>query len=420
MRRFNVQSTRHIKNVAKSLKSEIEKLGGEYKLSAAQELLAGWMGYRSWHELVSSPRTIDGPYDDELTHHESEERRQFALNRLRLMGFQPALGMSLLDKVSPTGRDRKRGVPLTWAMSSETTWENDDPDDGHLIVESGGRFDVCIRFESLFTLATDDEPATITSEIKTTDTLEAAREYVSTRRERMAKTAFEEAMLGRKRLEIDEDDELYEHTEEEERLLEEQGYLITERKEGEVFELPVLASTEIGPGLALIETDDGDFLSVSAEWIGRLPRLFRPQTDYDDGLDFRFPGDGYVFPLCFPEYFTPSEVAEAVEWLREDHPELFDVFALGDKATSQQIVRAGRGFASDLVTFGLVDVVKEEADTVVVSSRISRVTGPGAADYDYRALYLFRIPRDDWEKRIRIDVDKHEFLGKQVEPSGMN
>jgi hypothetical protein len=96
------------------------------------------MGYRSWHELVSSPRTIDGPYDDELTHHESEERRQFALNRLRLMGFQPALGMSLLEKVSPTGRDRKRAVPLTWTMYSETTWENDDPDDGHLIVETGG------------------------------------------------------------------------------------------------------------------------------------------------------------------------------------------------------------------------------------------------------------------------------------------
>lgn len=125
-------------------------------------------------------------------------------------------------------------------------------------------------------------------------------------------------MLGRKRLEIDEDDELYEHTEEEERLLEEQGYLITERKEGEVFELPVLASTEIGPGLALIETDDGDFLSVSAEW-----------------MDFRFPGDGYVFSPCFPEYFTPSEVAEAVEWLREDHPQLFDVFALGDKSADR-------------------------------------------------------------------------------------
>jgi hypothetical protein len=155
------------------------------------------------------------------------------------------------------------------------------------------------------------------------------------RRDRKSKTAFEEAMLGRKRLEIDEDDELYEHTEEEERLLEEQGYLITERKEGEVFELPVLASTEIGPGLALIETDDGDFLSVSAEWIGRLPRLFRPQTDYDDGLDFRFPGDGYVFSPCFPEYFTPSEVAEAVEWLREDHPQLFDVFALGDKSADR-------------------------------------------------------------------------------------
>jgi len=329
MRRLNVRSIRHAKNLAKTLKTELADLGYNLSLSATLELTAATLGYSSWHELISSDHDGDGPFDEELSIPDLIDRRRMALKHLQLVGVREVDARVVLGRLSLTGKDTRHPVP---APGFDVIHES--------MLTSGDKWELPENFSLVET--TTNEP----------------------------------------------------------------------------YEIPIRSKEVLGIGLELLDTEDDIYIFASAAWLDRLPPVFRPQTDYSEGMDFLWREGGQIFPLCFPEVFEAAQVSSASTYMQKNHPEAYRVFKLGAEATQAEIERAGRGFATDWIEYGFHSVLSEnENGDAIVLAVVSLRFGPQEKVDDRETLYMFRIPaRDVEEHGFRIDQDRHECLGKYKRP----
>jgi hypothetical protein len=411
---FNLHSTNHAKNVAKSLKRFLDAAGVPIKLSKSQALVAALYGYRNWYHLEKSidPSRPVGPLDSELTPTEKAVRQLSQLAVLASNGIPNGVGQLLLYKISPTGGELPNQA-LDWHLDSEGRWQTLSHKEFQYRIYPGTHeegLDPLGRGVSMFPLS--DRTSILDrlkgqgfTAIKLCDGQPA--NYAV-----MQGQSPEEIMSS-----INGDWEAYRIEMHELKRLNREPLDVRGCYAG-MRNLPVTKGYFIAEGLYLLETDKYDYLRVDGSILRQLPAPFR-RTDVVDGEgdDWIISEMGGLICMLMPQFFTSGEVARGTKGMQECFPEAYRYLALGDQATQMDAIRAGRGFSSEQIAYNLVDVVDQKKDgSGVVLASISSFFGPGHEDepdqaYRFDELHMFRVKNVNASDACVFQHDDHEYLG---------
>jgi hypothetical protein len=347
------------------------------KLSLAQQVTAAAMGYTSWHDLETNGiGQTSGPYDDEISVEEYNDRKRVAAGALMSSGVYRAAAMCAVSMTRPTSRPGKVLKPVVWSDAASGMIEGmGDDGERYLIVKgaeapaiSSGLMDLSNPYKDVellprikgdgFTVVEADEHGVRgTSGLlfgETIDDVKARFEVFRNRRLKSREGRFEELRDG-----LD---------------------------DGE--------TVEICDGLTFTEDYHGGYFHVSSSRMLDILPPFRPAAISGEGSGYERPSDGCFVVLSMPEYFSSSEIRYAMETVRSTYPAAFKAMVLGDLATEADIRASGRGIRREHVEWCVYRVLKVEDDgsrIVVATALSSRGPDLGIDDEFFEKRHMFRI-----------------------------
>jgi hypothetical protein len=410
MRRFHLQTIKHAKNVAKALKSDLSASDHHLKLSACQQIVAQVFGYSSWFELEKAVGSdANGPYDDELSAVEVEERRTAGILAIRGQGVDKATAMVVMSLTSPTARPGHVLEPLEWTPTN----------DGHLMGKRDHEFFYIVKGretppepgESFSILMSFDEQFPLLPRMAGEGYSAVEAGY---RGEMGNRTLLHEPTIELTKAAIE--------------RLRHRDLLLSRGDPSFDDEWPAVGSKKVIADGLVLEWGryDEELIYVSPDRLRKMAPALRPAAIGTRGLTYERHGEGSFVVLSFPEYFSAREILRAKDQVKRQFPAAYNAILLGEAATEVDIQRAGRGIRRTRVAWTISATLEINADgsRLVLATPMSSY-GPASDEQDasfFQTKHLFKIHAEnveaiygdpnepDWLKFLSFEAEDNEYV----------